>query len=49
MALKQLHIRLKPIIEPKFNKLKKIYNIKTNNRLLEHIVDMEIRRHELIL
>ena len=35
-----------PIFE-NIDKLKKIYNIKTNSKILEHIVDLELLKHNL--
>ena len=29
---------------PRMEKLKKVYNIKTNSKLLEHLVDLDIKR-----
>ena len=32
----------------KLNKLKKIYNIKTNSKLINHIVDLELNKHNML-
>lgn len=36
-------------LRKKLELLRKIYNIDVNTKIIEHIVDMEIMRHDLIL
>ena len=46
--MKWLDIRVStPDFWKKLDKLKKIYNIKTNSKLLAHIVDLELNKHNL--
>ena len=34
-------------VQEKMDKLKKVYNIKTNTKLLEHIVNLELLKHNI--
>ena len=42
---RKIIINENPALYEKLEILKKVYNIKTNNRLVEHIANIEIAKH----
>lgn len=47
MLEKWFQMRYSWEVQEKLDKLKKIYNIKTNTKLLEHIVNLELLKHNI--
>ena len=46
--MKSIDIRVSSInFWDKLDKLKKIYNIKANSKLIAHIVDLELNKHNI--
>lgn len=47
MTEKCFQMKFSSEVQEKMDKLKKVYNIKTNTKLLEHIVNLELLKHNI--
>lgn len=47
MTEKCFQMKFNAEVQEKMDKLKKVYNIKTNTKLLEHIVNLELLKHNI--